>query len=164
MLPLRDGGEQDILEGSRILRELLDWHEGQIVAWKTTNPMKVMFLSMLSWDHPFGHSEKNVDECILECLLLARYAHGSMVLPVKEVGIPCGRSIYPKISRNRRTLDLEAVEQAPFVSAMEEQIRRRGRLEDSTQQTAMYSRPDLTDERYLQKKEQKEGEIVLLIK
>jgi hypothetical protein len=62
-------------------------------------------------------------------------------------------------------LDLEAVERAPFVLVMEEQIRRRRHLEDlAQQQTAEYGRSDLTDESYLQKKEQKEGEIVLLIK
>ena len=61
-------------------------------------------------------------------------------------------------------LDLEEVKRAPFVLVMEEQIRRRRHLEDLAQQTAMYGRPDLTDESYLQKKEQKEGGIVLLIK
>lgn len=61
-------------------------------------------------------------------------------------------------------LDLEAVERAPFVLVMEEQIRRRRHLEDLAQQTAEYGRSDLTDESYLQKKGQKEGEIVLLIK
>ena len=61
-------------------------------------------------------------------------------------------------------LDLEAVEQAPFVLAMKEQIRRRRHLEDLAQQTAKYDLRDLTDESYLQKKEQKKGEIVLLIR
>ena len=75
MFLLRDGGDQDVLEGLRILMEVLDWHEGQIVAWKTMHPMKVTsegYPSTPSWDHPFGHSEKIVDECILESLLLAR--------------------------------------------------------------------------------------------
>ena len=56
------------------------------------------------------------------------------------------------------------VERAPFVLAMQEQIRRRRHLEDLAPQTAKYGQTDLTDESYLQKKEQKEGEIVLLIK
>ena len=61
-------------------------------------------------------------------------------------------------------LDLEGVEQAPFVLVMEEQIRRRRHLEDLAQQTAKYGRRDLTDENYLQKKKRKNGEVVLLIK
>ena len=61
-------------------------------------------------------------------------------------------------------LDLEAVVRAPFVLATEEQIRRRRHLEDLVLQTAKYGRRDLTDGNYLQKKEQKKWEIVLLIK
>ena len=61
-------------------------------------------------------------------------------------------------------LDLEAVERGPFVLAMEEQIHRRRHLEDLAQQSAKYGQPDLADESYLQKKGQKKGEIVLLIK
>lgn len=61
-------------------------------------------------------------------------------------------------------LDLEAVERAPFVLVMEEQIRRHRHLEDLAQQTVKYGRCDLMDESYLQKKEQKEGEIVLMIR
>ena len=117
-----------------------------------------------NWDHPFGHSEKIVVGCILGSLLLVRYAHGTTVVPVQEVGAPCGHSIYPKKWQNRQMLDLEGVEQAPFVLVMEEQIRRRRHLEDLAPQTAKYGQTGLTDESYLQKKEQKEGEIVLLIK
>ena len=54
------------------------------------------------------------------------------------------------------------VERAPFVFGVEEQIRRRGHLEDLTQQTAEYGRLDLTDECHLERKEQTKGEIVLL--
>lgn len=54
------------------------------------------------------------------------------------------------------------VERAPFVLAMKEQIRRRKHLEDLAQQTAKYGRHS-ADDCYLQKKEQKEGEIVLFI-
>ena len=56
------------------------------------------------------------------------------------------------------------VRQELFVLAMEKQIRRRRHLEDLAQQTAKCGPPDLTDECYLQKKEQKKGEIVLMIK
>ena len=85
-----------------------------------------------------------------------------MVVPVREAGAPCGRSIYPEKRQNRQMLDLEVVERAPFVLAMEEQIRRRRHLEDLAQQTAKYGQHS-ADECYLQKKEQKKGGIVLLI-
>ena len=53
-IDLHHSVDPDVLEGSRI-------HEGRIVAWKTTHPMKMMwerYPSMPSWDHPSGHSGK----------------------------------------------------------------------------------------------------------
>jgi hypothetical protein len=166
VFPLRDDEDQDVLEDSRIQMEVLDWHEGQIVTWKTMHPMKVKperHPSMPSWDHPSGHSEKNVVECILESLLLrARYGY-ELVDPVPVAVAPCGPSICPKKWQKHQMSNLEVVKRALFVLATGEWIRRRRHLEDLAQQTAKYGQPDLTDECYLQRKEQKKGEIVLLI-
>ena len=100
MCPLRDDEDRDVLEGSRILTEISDWHEDQTVAWKMLPLMRVASErdpSMPSWDHPFGHSGKNVDECIPESLPLARYGHESaVVVLVQAVGAPSDRSMYPK--------------------------------------------------------------------
>jgi hypothetical protein len=142
---------------------VLNWHEGQIVAWKSSwksLPMKMTserYPSCQIRIIPLDVREKSSTNVFWRTFVRLDTVTSRWLFYHRRLGLHLN---IPFTQRNDRIVSCRF--RRGSVSTL--RFGERRHLVDLVRQTAKYGQSDLTDECYLWKQEQKEGEIVLFIK